>query len=383
MDFRFSNQQEALEQKCKAFAEQEIAPYVQRIEEDRDFRQGVFRKMAHEGLFSLSVSSDPNAAKDTIAYLLGLKAMAKVDAGMAVMMSVTNMVAEAINAHGTRHLKEKYLKCVREGRCVPLAIAVTEKWAGSDAKTLEMKATLNSTGTHYVIEGDKRFITNGDVAGAILVLARTEPNPDGHDITAFLVDHGTPGLSVFKRESKLGLLSADLVAMRFDRCQIPVEQRLGEEGQGFKIAMNALDTGRTTIAAIALGIAEAAYEAALNYSKERHQFGPAISEHQAIAFKLADMQVKLSAAELMLFKAAWLKDSGHPFTLEASQAKLFCSEISNEIASDALQIHGGYGYTKDYHVEKYFRDARVTTLYEGTSEIMRLIISRAILSADL
>lgn len=378
MDFRFSPEQEALEQKCRAFATQEIAPHIQRIEEDHDFRKTVFQKMAHEGLFSLSVTSS-----DIIGYLLGLKAMARVDAGMAVSMSVTNMVAEAINTHGSKLQKDKYLKCVSEGKCVPLAIAVTEKWAGSDAKSLQMTAKLNASGTHYIIEGDKRFITNGEVAGAILVLAKTEPTSDGHDITAFLVDHGTPGLSVFKRESTLGLFSADLVAMRFDQCHIPVEQRLGSPGQGFKIALNALDTGRMTIAAIALGIAEAAYDAALNYSKERHQFGSAISEHQAIAFKLADMQVKLSASELILFKAAWLKDGGHPFTLEASQAKLFCSEISNEIASDALQIHGGYGYTKEYLVEKYFRDARVTTLYEGTSEIMRLIISRAILSADL
>lgn len=295
---------------------------------------------------------------------------------MAVAMAVTNMVAETIDCFGNEFQKSHYLPKIADGSCIPLSFALTEKQAGSDVKAIQTSFSIDPKDPDWIVlEGFKQFITNGDIAGALIVMAKGEWNGE-EGVTAFLIDRGLQGFSVTKKENKLGLLTANLVSLKFDHCGISKNTVLGQPGEGLKIALGALDSGRLGIAAQAVGIAEAAFEAALDYSKKREQFGHAIGENQSIAFKLADMRVKLDAARLMMLKAAWLKDEGLPYSMEAAEAKLFCSEVCNEIATEALQIHGGYGYIKDYPVEKYFRDARVTTIYEGTSEIQRIVIAR-------
>ena len=318
---------------------------------------------------------------DTIAYILALKAIAKVDAGIAVAMAVSNMVAESISRFGSDQMKKKYFPLIKSGECVPLAFALTEKNAGSDVKSIKAEAHIDTDDSSvYIINGEKQFITNGDMAGALILMAKTKLKNGTEGISAFLIDGDNPAINVVKQEKKMGLLTANLVDLKFENLRVPVSNLLGDEGQGLKIALSSLDGGRIGVAAQSIGISEAAFEAALRFSKERHQFGHAISENQAIAFKLADMRVKLSASKLLAYKAGWLKDQGESYFEEASEAKLFCSEACTQITNDALQIHGGYGYIKDYSVEKYFRDGRVTTLYEGTSEIQRLIIARQILA---
>jgi len=355
MDFNLSPTQiEAVEQ-TREFAKKEIVPHIQQIEEDLAFRRQLVSKMAQHGFFK--------PYTDFLSYLLVLKEISKVDGGIAATFSVTHMVASAISHYGSDEQKKKYLPRVESGELAPLAFALTEKDTGSDAKNIQLKADASG-----VLNGEKHYISNADLAGCIIVLAQS---PQG--MTAYLVDGGADGLSFPKKEKKLGLLSANLVSIRFDNCQ---SQLLGEVGKGFEIAKNSLDNGRIGIAAQSLGIAEAAYEASLAFSKQRRQFGNPIFDFQAIAFKLADMRVKLDAGLLLMYKAAWLKQQNKPCTLEASEAKLFCSEAANQIAYDAVQMFGVRGYIGDYPIEKYFRDARATTLYEGTSEIQRVIISR-------
>lgn len=370
MDFSLTERQKEAAQNCKRFAQTEIAPQVQRLEQDLDARKAIFKRMATEGFFSLAISPSTGA----IGYLAGLKEIAKIDAGIGVAMAVTNMVAEAIDRFGSGQQKSLYLPRIQSGQCIPLSFAITEKQAGSDVKAIETTYHADPQDSGYVIlKGEKQFITNGDIAGALVVLAKEAFKGT---MSAFLIEGSTSGLSVTHREEKLGLLTANLVSLKFDHCRLPKTAVLGEPEKGLNVMLSSLDSGRLGIAAQALGIAEAAFEASLHFSQERLQFGHPIGSNQAIAFKLADMRVKLDAAKWMLFHAAWRKDQGLPFTLEAAEAKLFCSEICNEIASEGVQIHGGYGYVKRYPAEKYFRDARVTTLYEGTSEIQRIVIAR-------
>lgn len=377
MDFNFSDEQIALQQSCNDFAKNEIAPYAIQLEQDLEFRKGLFVRMAKMGFYSLLIPSHkPHHLNGMLSYVLALKEIAKWDAGVAVSMAVSNMVAEAIELYGTLEEKKRFLHKITNGECVPLAFALTEKNAGSDAKNLSTLAKHDPEDRNtFILNGEKQFITNGDLAGLLVVMAQTEQG-----ITAFLLDGKAHGLKVIKKEQKLGLLSVSLCDLKLENCRVPKAHILGLIGDGLKIALATLDSGRIGIAAQSLGIAEAAFEAALHYAKERKQFGHPIADFQSIAFKLADMQTKIQAGNLLLYKAAWLKEEGKPYTLEASTAKLFCSEMCNEVATEALQIHGGYGYTKDYPVEKYFRDARVTTLYEGTSEIQRIVISRALTS---
>lgn len=378
MDFSLTPAQIAKERLCADFAHDEVAPHVKALEEDISLRLTLFQKMAKLGLFSLSL---PGVSQDTTAYLVGLKALAKVDAGIAVAMAVTNMVAEAIARWGTEKQQKQYLPKVNNGSCIPFSFALTEKQAGSDAKAIQTSVVEDPHDSGYLLlSGEKQFITNADIAGAIVVMAKGGWTGVKPGISAFLVDRDIPGMSVTKKENKLGLLTANLVSLRFENCRILKECLLGPPGEGLKIALSCLDSGRMGIAAQAVGIAEAAFEAALAFSKERQQFGHPICDNQSIAFKLADMHTKLSAALLMVLRGAWLKDAGQPFSMEAAEAKLFCSEVCNEIVAEALQIHGGYGYIKDYPIEKYYRDVRVTTLYEGTSEIQRLVISRHLLT---
>lgn len=381
MELGFTSEQLALEAQCCKFAEKHIVPHIKALEEDLSFRLTLFQKMAQMGLFLLCVPKDQGGTYiDTISYILALKAIAKADAGISVAMTVTNMVAEAISRFGTEEQKKKYFSQIAKGIGVPFAFALTEKNAGSDIKAIQTEALWNSSENLYLLNGEKQFISNGDCAGALIVIAKTKSHEDNPLISAFLIEGKTPGLTVKKKENKLGLLTANLVTLSFNNCRVPLENLLGKEGEGLKIALSSLDSGRTGIAAQANGISEAAFEAALAYAKQRYQFGHALVDNQAIAFKLADMRVQLNAAHLMAFQAAWFKDSGKEFSEASAEAKLFCSETCNRIANDALQIYGGYGYIKDYPVEKFFRDARVTTLYEGTSEIQRIVISRHLLS---
>lgn len=364
MDFSLTSHQQQIITATREFAEQEITPHLQRLEEDVDFRMNLYRQMGQKGLFVLSLGHD------ALAYALALKEVAKADAGISVAMTVTNMVAEAIQRYGTELQKDRYLRRITSGECVPAAFALTEKHAGSDAKSIQMTASLD--GDSYVLNGEKHLISNADLAGVILVLAQTANN----SISAFLVDHDTPGWSVLCKEQKLGLLTAHLVRIQFDNCHIPISQLLGNEGDGLKIALSALDNGRLGIAAQSLGIGEAAFESSRKYAKEREQFGHRLIDFEGVSFKLADMQVKLSAGEALLYKACWMRDKQMDIRSIAAQVKLFNSEAANDIATNALQIYGGYGYIKANNVEKYFRDARATTIYEGTSEIQRLLISR-------
>jgi alkylation response protein AidB-like acyl-CoA dehydrogenase len=383
MDFNFTELQTAWQNKAKKFAREKIAPHVNQLETDFAFRHELFQEMAREDFYTFAIT--PTEEGMVLAYLLALKEIAKVDAGIAVTMAVTSMVAEAIWRHGNIEQQEHYLPFISEGICVPASFAVTEKDAGSDVKRIQTSACIDpDNSNYYVLNGEKQYITNADSAGVLLVIARTDLSPsadhEAHVMSAFLVDKGTPGLTFPKVEGKMGLLTANLVSVKFSGCRIDKSRLLGKEGDGLKIALGSLDSGRLSVAAQAIGIAEAAYEGAVAFAKQREQFGGPISAQQNISFNLADMRVKLDAAELLLFKAAWLRTKKAHFTAEAAIAKLFASEAANWIAYEALQIHGGFGYTKDCPAEKYFRDARVTTLYEGTSEIQRVIIAREILT---
>ena len=367
--YELNEEQKDLIARVKLFADREIAPFLDTLPTRSSLRLDLFVKMAKQGFLDLSMHPQTR----TLGYVLAVKAISSMDAGIGVGMSVTNMAAEAIDLFGTESQKKKILRAIGEGNAVPIAFALTEKMAGSDVKALQLNAVPDPDNAQsYFLDGEKQFITNGDIAPLLIVMAQT---PQG--ISAFLVDRNTPGLTVSNIEEKLGLLSVNLCALRFEKCRIPKANVLGRFGDGLRIALTSLDSGRLGIAAQALGIAEAAYTSALEYAKTREQFGKPLFAHQTVAFDLADMHVKLSAGNLLLLKAAYAKDQGRSFTLEASEAKLYCSEICNEIASGALQIYGGYGYVKGYNsAEKYFRDARATTLYEGTSAIQRIVISR-------
>jgi alkylation response protein AidB-like acyl-CoA dehydrogenase len=376
MDLTLSSEQKAYYETCCEFAKKEITPFFKQIEEDLVFCKQLYCKMAEQGLFGLTIPKNYGGYRtDSVTYALAMIAISKADAGLSVAMSVTNMVAEAILNYGSDQQKKRYLPKIANGDLIPAAFALTESGSGSDAKSIQMLAV--SKEDNYILNGTKQFISNADLAGIILILAKTNAQQAGHGISAFLLEKGNSGFQLIKKENK----SAHLTTFKLENCCIHKDNLLGPLNEGFKIAMTSLDNGRLSIAAQSIGIGEAAYELALHYAKQRKQFGQPLTQFQAISFKLADMHVKLSAGKLLLYKACLLKDQGLSFTLEASEAKLFCSEACNEIANEALQIHGGYGYVKDYLVEKYFRDARATTLYEGTSEIQRLVIAKQIINS--
>jgi len=314
---------------------------------------------------------------DSVSYVLALSEVAYACASTAVVMSVHNsIVCESILRHGTDAQKEKYLKRMATGKMIG-AFALTEPNAGSDPVRQTTRAVLE--GDSYVLNGTKRFTTTGKNAGLIIVTAKTDEQARHKGISAFLVEQGTPGLTVGPLEDKMGLRASDTVDLIFEDCRIPADNRLGNEGDGFLIAMTGLDGGRIGIAAQSVGVATAAFDAAVQYSREREQFGQSISKFQGLRWIIADMATEIEAARLMMLSAAEMKDNGENYTLQASMAKLFASEMVNRITAKAVQIHGGYGFTKEYPVERFYRDARVFTIYEGTSEIQRVVISNQIL----
>jgi alkylation response protein AidB-like acyl-CoA dehydrogenase len=312
-----------------------------------------------------------------VSYVLALQETAYACAATAVVMSVHNsIVCETIHHFGTKEQKETHLKSLAAGKIIG-AFAMTEPQAGSDP--LSQSTYAKRDGDHYIINGVKRFITSGKNAGLTIITAKTDKKKRHKGISAFMVTKGTPGFSVGKTEEKMGLCASDTTDLVFDNCRVPAKDLLGQEGDGFKIAMTALDGGRIGIAAQSVGVAQAALDAAVSYAKEREQFGQSISKFQGLRWILADMATELEAARQITFSAAAKKDRGEKYTMEASMAKLFASEMVNRVTAKALQIHGGYGYTKEYPVERFFRDARVFTIYEGTSEIQRVVIANHLL----
>ncbi|BDG37741.1 acyl-CoA dehydrogenase [Saccharococcus caldoxylosilyticus] len=375
MNLHFTEEQEMMRNMVREFAQTEIAPFVERMEQG-EFPRPILNKMAELGLMGITVPEEyGGAGMDFVSYIIAIHEISKVSATVGVILSVhTSVGTNPILYFGTEEQKKKYVPKLASGEYLG-AFCLTEPGAGSDAKSLKTKAVRQ--GDYYLLNGSKIFITNGGEADTYIVFARTDPNEKGsRGISAFIVEKDTPGFIIGKDEKKMGLHGSRTVQITLEDAKVPAENLLGEEGQGFKIAMANLDVGRIGIAAQALGIAEAALEHATAYAKERIQFGKPIAEQQGVAFKLADMATAVEAAKLLVYRAAFLRAQGLPCGKEASMAKLFASRTAMENAIEAVQIFGGNGYTKDYPVERLFRDAKICEIYEGTSEIQRLVISK-------
>lgn len=375
MNFHFTEEQQMMRQMVREFTANEIAPFVEHMERG-EFPRPILKKMAELGLMGITVPEQyGGAGMDFTSYIIAIHEISKVSATVGVILSVHASVGtNPILYFGTEEQKQKYVPKLASGEYLG-AFCLTEPGAGSDAASL--KTTAIRDGDHYVLNGSKVFITNGGEADTYIVFARTNPEEKGSKgVSAFIVEKHTPGLVIGKDEKKMGLHGSRTVQLSFEDMRVPAENLLGQEGDGFKIAMANLDSGRIGIAAQSLGIAEAALEHATNYAKERIQFGKPIAEQQGVAFKLADMATNVEAAKLLVYRAAFLRSNGMPCGKEASMAKLFASKTAMENAIEAVQIFGGNGYTEDYPVERLFRDAKVCEIYEGTSEIQRLVISK-------
>ncbi|MGG3469443.1 acyl-CoA dehydrogenase [Neobacillus pocheonensis] len=374
MNLTFTEEQEMMRKMVRDFAENEIAPFIEKMEKG-EFPREILRKMGELGLMGIPVPEKYGGAEmDFTSYIIAINELSKVSATIGVILSVhTSVGTNPILYFGTEAQKQKYLPKMASGEYLG-AFCLTEPSSGSDAASLKSRAVMS--GDHYVINGSKVFITNGGEADVYIVFAKTNPELDSKGISAFIVEKGTPGLIIGKDEKKMGLHGSRTVQLTFEDMRVPAENLLGAEGDGFKIAMANLDVGRIGIAAQALGIAEAALSAATAYAKDRMQFGKPIAAQQGIGFKLADMATSVEAAKLLVYRAADLRGRGVKCGLEASMAKLFASRTAVEVATEAIQVFGGYGYTEDYPVERYFRDAKITEIYEGTSEIQRIVISK-------
>lgn len=377
MEFNLQEEHQLIKETARSFAQKLKVGVIAR-DEMSQFPSEFIKEMGELGFMGMMVSERYGGAQmDTLAYVLAIEEIAKIDASTAVIMSAHNsLVLYGLENYGTEAQKEKYLKPLASGLALG-AFALSEPEAGSDATSQHTLA--EDKGDHYLLNGTKNWITNGGTADFYLVIAQTQPLEAHRGINVLIVEKGLPGFSIGPKENKLGIRSSDTHSLLFTDVKVPKENRIGEDGFGFKFAMKTLDGGRIGIAAQALGIAAGAYELALAYAKERKTFGKPIAEHQAIQFKLADMEVEIEAARLLTYKAAWLKDQGLPYGKEAAMAKLFASEVAMKTTIEAIQIHGGYGYVKEYHVERLMRDAKITQIYEGTSEIQRLVIARDIL----
>ena len=378
MDLRFTEEQFMMRNMVRDFAKAEIEPFIPQMEAG-EFPRDILTKMGELGLMGITAPEKYGGADmDFTSYIIAIHELSKVSAVMGVILSVhTSVGTNPILYFGNDDQKKKYVPKLASGEYIG-AFCLTEPSAGSDAGSLKTRAVKD--GDDYVINGSKVFITNGGEADVYIVFASTDPAEGSRGISAFIVEKGTPGFIVGKDERKMGLHGSRTVQLTFENMRIPADNLLGAEGEGFKIAMANLDVGRIGIAAQSLGIAEAALEAATAYAKERVQFGKPISAQQGVGFKLADMATAVEAAKLLVYRAADLRGKGLPCGKEASMAKLFASQTAMDTAIDAIQIFGGYGYTEDYPVERYFRDAKVTQIYEGTSEIQRIVISKSVLS---
>ncbi len=382
MDLELTEEHKMIRKMVREFAEKEVAPIAAEMDEKAEVPFENIRKMGELGLLGLTVSEEyGGAGMDTVSYCIATEELSKACASTAIVMGVQNsLVCHGIEKFGTEEQKQKFLVPLAQGKFIG-AFALTEPEAGSDAAAL--KTTMVLDGDEYIVNGTKNFITSGGFADVILVFGVTDKSKGHRGISALLVEKGTPGFSVGKEENKLGIRAADTSELVFEDCRVPVANRLGEEGQGFKIAMTDLDAGRISVAAQALGIAEAAYEAALEYAKTRVQFGQPIANFQGIQWMLVDMATRIEAARLLIYNAALAKDraeeTGARYSKEAAMAKLYASETASWVTDLAIQIHGGYGYVKEYPVERYYRDARVTRIYEGTSEVQRIVIAHQIL----
>lgn len=380
MNFDYTETQLMIRETARKFAQDEIAPSSIERDEKEEFPFDAVKKLGELGFMGMMVPEKwGGSGLDMISYILAIEEISKVDASCGVIMSVNNsLVCYGLNEWGNDDQKERYLKHLASGKMLG-AFALSEPEAGSDASN--QRTVAARSGDHYVLNGTKNWITNGSTADVALVMATTDRSKGSNGISAFIVEKGTPGFNVSKKERKLGIRSSDTVSLAFEDCKVPIANRIGEEGFGFKFAMKTLDGGRVGIAAQAQGIAQACLDASINYSKQRKAFDKPIANLQAIQFKLADMATKVDAAQLLILKAGALKEARKPFAQAAAIAKLFASKIAVESALEAIQIHGGYGYVREYLVERYLRDAKITEIYEGTSEIQRIVISRGLLRA--
>jgi alkylation response protein AidB-like acyl-CoA dehydrogenase len=377
MNFEFTEEQIMIRQAARDFARKLEADVIER-DTKSIFPTQHIKELSELGFMGMMIAPEyGGGGMDSLSYVLALEEISKIDSSVAVIMSVHNsLVTYGIEKYGTRAQKEKYLPVMATGELLG-AFLLSEPEAGSDATS--QRTSAEDKGDHYLLNGTKNWITNAACADIYLVVAQTHPEKKHHGINALLVDKNTPGISLGPHEDKMGMRSSDTHSVMFTDVKVPKENRLGEDGFGFKFAMKALEAGRVGIAAQALGIAAGAYERALQYSKERKAFGKLISEHQVIAFKLADMYVKIENARNLVYKASWLKDNNKDFAVAGSMAKLYAADIASEVTSEAVQIHGGYGYVKEYHVERLMREAKLTQIYEGTSEIQKMVISRRLL----
>lgn len=383
MLFELNEEQKMIQQAARDFANNECLPAVIERDELQKFPKEQVMKLADLGFLGMMVSPDyGGAGMDTVSYVLAMEEISKIDASVSVVMSVNNsLVCYGVEAFGNEDQKQKYLKPLaqgkKDGELYLGAFLLSEPEAGSDATS--QQCTAEDKGDYYLLNGTKNWITNGNSASVYIVMAQTEKTKGSRGINTLIVEKNWPGVTVGAKENKLGIRGSDTHSIMFQDVKVPKENRIGKNGFGFKFAMLTLAGGRIGIASQALGIAGGAYELSLKYSKERKAFGTEIMNHQIIAFKLADMATKIEAAKLLCLKAAWQKDTRQDFTLSSSMAKVFASETAMWTATEAVQIHGGYGFVKEYHVERLMRDAKITQIYEGTSEVQRIVISRDIL----
>jgi alkylation response protein AidB-like acyl-CoA dehydrogenase len=379
MDFKLTEEHLMIQKAARDFAQNELLPGVIERDEKQIFPTEQIRKMGELGFLGMMV--DPKyggSGLDTISYVIAMEEISKVDASASVVMSVNNsLVCWGLQTFGSEEQKQKYLTRLATGEIIG-AFCLSEPEAGSDATS--QKTTAVDMGDHYLVNGTKNWITNGSTADVYLVIAQTDVEKRHKGINALILEKGMPGFEIGPKEQKLGIRGSDTHSLMFTDVKVPKENRIGEDGFGFKFAMKTLAGGRIGIASQALGIASGAYELALKYSKERKAFGTEICNHQAIAFKLADMAVSIEAARHLCFKAAWDKDNHNNYDLSGAMAKLYASQVAMDTSVEAIQIHGGNGYVKEYHVERFMRDAKITQIYEGTSEIQKIVISRAILN---
>ena len=378
MIFQLDKEHELTKQLFRNFAETEVKPLAQEVDEEERFPYETVRKMARYGFLGIPFAKEfGGQGCDSLTYAMCVEEMSRVCATTGVIVSAhTSLCAEPIHKYGSGEQKEKYLIPLAKGEKIG-AFGLTEPGAGTDSAGQQTKAVLN--GDHYVLNGTKIFITNGGVADIYIILAMTDKSKGNRGISAFIVEQGTEGFSIGKKELKMGIRGSSTTELVFENCIVPKENRLGEEGKGFGIAMGTLDGGRIGIAAQALGIAQGALDETVAYVKERKQFGKSISAFQNTQFQLADMKTQVEAARLLVYKAAWAKDNQKMFSAEAAMAKLFAAETAMSVTTKCVQLHGGYGYTRDYPIERMMRDAKITEIYEGTSEVQRMVIASGML----